>query len=82
MNPQDGNCHDAYQHRLSAPARSTGSPDSVAKQHRFAWRSALGTLASPMIRLHQLRNIRTQMLREALGDSAGCNDAGTPGNDA
>ncbi len=55
------NCHctDDYRGRLS---------DSVAGQHRIAWREALAAIASPMVRLHRLRNIRTQMLRDALGD--------------
>ncbi len=64
MNAHD--CHSTGEFR--------GDPsDSLADQHRFGWRNVLVTMASPMVRLHHLRNIRTQMLRDALGDLDGCN---------
>ncbi len=43
------------------------------------WRDALAALASPIVRLHRLRNIRTQMLRDALCDHDGCNARGDDG---
>ena len=59
------NCHrtDKYRHRL---------PGSLSGRHRIAWREALAAMASPMVRLHHLRNIRTRMLRDALCDVDGC----------
>ncbi len=42
--------------------------DSLGDRHRIAWREALAALASPMVRLHHLRNMRTKMLRDALGE--------------
>ncbi len=59
MSAHSCNCTDEYRQDLS---------DSLTRQHRIAWRNALATLVSPMIRLHHLRNIRTQMLRDALRD--------------
>lgn len=53
------NCTDEYRQDLS---------DSLGDHRRIAWRNALAALAKPMLRLHQLRNIRTQMLREALNN--------------
>ncbi len=55
MNTHDCQCHDDYQRHLTA-------------HHRVAWRNALAALASPIVRLHELRNVRTQMLHEALRD--------------
>ena len=81
MNHQNCHCKDAYQDHLSAWAAHIGSPATVARQHRFAWRRALASLASPMLRLHHLRNIRTQMLHDALGDLDGCDSAGVPQKD-
>lgn len=43
------------------------------------WRDALAALASPMVRLHHLRNIRTQMMRDALRQDDGCNARGDNG---
>jgi len=51
------NCTDEYRPALSG---------SLSDRRRIAWRNALAALAKPMLRLHQLRNIRTQMLRDAL----------------
>ncbi len=53
------NCTDEYQPDLSG---------SLSDHRRIAWRNALAALAKPMLRLHQLRNIRTQMLRDALNN--------------
>lgn len=55
-------CTNEYHGRL------TGLTD----QHRVAWRNALAGLASPFVRLHHFRNIRTRMLHEALGDLDHC----------
>ncbi len=55
------NCHCADQFRRDLT-------DSLGDRHRIAWREGLAALASPMVRLHRLRNMRTQMLRDALGD--------------
>ena len=46
--------------------------DSLTSQHRIAWREALASLASPMVRLHHLRNVRTRMFRDALGTRDDC----------
>jgi hypothetical protein len=54
----------------------------VARTHRIAWRSALAGLAQPMLRLHHLRNIRTQILDDVLDDLDGCKSAGRPQEDA
>ena len=43
------------------------------------WRDALAALVSPVVRLHRLRNIRSQMLRDALYDHDGCNARGDDG---
>ena len=59
MRAQPCNCTDDYRPDLSG---------SLSDQRRTAWRNALAVLARPMLRLHQLRNIRTQMLREALNN--------------
>lgn len=56
------NCHCNEEYR-GCPSHST-------------WRDALATLASPMFRLHHLRNIRTQMFRDAICDHDGCNARG------
>ncbi len=64
MDAHNCHCNDEFRRELSG---------SLNKQHRVAWRNALAALVSPMIRLHHLRNIRTQMLRDALGDLDGCN---------
>ncbi len=82
MNGQNCHCNDAYPDRVSACVGHIGSSGSLARRHRFAWRSALASLASPMVRLHHLRNVRTQMLREALADLDGCENTEGPGNDA
>ena len=82
MNRQNCHCKDTYQDRLSAWAGQFGSPQSVARKHRFAWRGALAKLATPMLRLHHLRSIRTQMLHDALSDLDGCNSAEIPDEDA
>ena len=63
MNAHNCHCTDEYRDR---------PPDSAGGQHRIAWREALAAIASPMVRLHHLRNIRTQMLRDALCDLDGC----------
>lgn len=64
MRAQPCNCTDDYRPDLSG---------SLSDHRRIAWRNALATLARPMLRLHQLRNIRTQMLREAL-NNRDCNN--------
>ncbi len=81
MNRQNCHCKDAYQDRLFTLAGHIRSPVMVSRKHRFAWRSALAGLAGPMLRLHHLRNIRTQMLHDVLGDLDGCNSAGVPQED-
>jgi hypothetical protein len=58
------NCTDEYPPDLSG---------SLSDRRRIAWRNALAGLAKPMLRLHQLRNIRTQMLRDAL-NQRDCNN--------
>ncbi len=82
MNGQNCHCKDAYQDHLFTLAGHIRSPVIVARQHRFAWRRALARLARPMLRLHHLRNIRTQMLDDALGELDGCNSPGRPQEDA
>jgi len=82
MNGHNCHCKDAYQDRLFTLAGHTRSPVMLARQHGFAWRRTLARLATPMLRLHHLRNIRTQMLHDALGDLDGCNSAGIPQEDA
>ncbi len=70
MNAHNCHCTDEYRDRLSDPPSGP---------NRIAWREALAAIASPMVRLHHLRNIRTQMLRDALCDRDGCD---TRGDDA
>jgi hypothetical protein len=82
MNGQNCHCKDAYQDHLFSWAGHIRSPVMVARMHRFAWRSALARLATPMLRLHHLRNIRTQMVDELLGDLDSCKSAGRPHEDA
>jgi len=82
MNDQNCRSNDASQAHLSFWVGHIGTPDSVAERHQFAWRSALARLASPVIRLHELRNLRTQLFHEALGDRDGCNNAEIADNDA
>ena len=62
MRAHNCNCTDEYRPDLSA---------SLSDHSRAAWRDALAALAKPILRLHQLRNIRTQMLRDAL-DNRDC----------
>ena len=62
MNAHNCHCTTEYYGRLNP----------LAGQHRIAWRNALAGLASPFVRLHQLRNIRSRMLQEALGDLDKC----------
>jgi hypothetical protein len=64
MRAQTCNCRDEYRQGLS------GSPSN---HRRIDWQKALAALARPMLRLHQLRNIRTQMLRDAL-NNRDCNN--------
>jgi hypothetical protein len=46
------------------------------------WAGALANLASPVVRLHHLRNIRTHMLHEALEHLDSCSSNGkTCGDD-
>lgn len=82
MNGQNCHCKDAYQDRLYSLAGHIRSPVMVARKDRFAWRSALGRLATPMLRLHHLRNIRTQMVDDLLEDLDGCKSAGISHEDA
>ncbi len=82
MNRQNCHCKDAYQDRLFTLAGHIRSPVMVAGKHRFAWRSAFAGLAQPMLRLHHLRNIRTQMLDDLLDHLDGCRSAGRPDEDA
>ncbi len=63
MDVHNCHCNDKYRDQLS---------NSLSSQHRIAWREALAAIASPMVRLHHLRNMRTQMLRDALCDLDGC----------
>ena len=67
MNAQNCRCTEEIREDLSG---------SLGDQQRVAWRDVLATLASPMVRLHHLRNIRTQMLHDALGDLDGCDKGG------
>ena len=67
MNTHNCHCRDEFRGHLS---------DSLTDQHRIAWRDALAKLASPMVRLHQLRNMRTQMLHDALDDLDSGNERG------
>jgi len=62
MNRNNCHCSDAYHGHLN----------DLAGQHRAGWRNALAGLVSPFVRLHQLRNIRTQMFHEALADLDDC----------
>ena len=82
MNGQNCHCKDTHQDRLFTLAGHTRSPVMVARTHPIAWRSALAGLAQPMLRLHHLRNIRTQMLDDVLDDLDGCKSAGRPQEDA
>ena len=59
MRAQPCNCIDEHRQELSG---------SLSEHRRITWQNALTALAKPMLRLHQLRNIRTQMLRDALND--------------
>lgn len=74
MNHHHCHCDDQHRARLSGWVRTDESPKSVSGWHRSAWRNALSGLASPIVRLHQLRNLRTQMLRNALDDMDACRD--------
>ncbi|TDJ14487.1 MAG: hypothetical protein E2O63_00055 [Gammaproteobacteria bacterium] len=82
MSGHNCHCKDAYQDRLFTFAGHTRSPVMLARQHGFEWRQMLARLARPMLRLHHLRNIRTQMLDDALEDLDGCKSAGRPQEDA
>ena len=82
MNGQNCHCKDAYQDRLFSLAGHIRSPVLVARRHQIAWRSAIARLATPMLRLHHLRNIRTQMVDELLDDLDACKSAGIPHEDA
>ncbi len=82
MNGQNCHCKVAYQDLLFCGAGHIRSPVMVASMHRFAWRSALASLATPMLRLHHLRNIRTQMLDDLLDDLDDNKSAGRPQEDA
>ncbi len=61
MNTHNCHCQDDYQAHLRA-------------HHRVAWRNALAALVSPFVRLHELRNVRTRMLHDALCDLDGCDE--------
>ncbi len=67
MNAHNCHCTDEFRGEMSG---------SLTGPQRLAWRNVLATLASPMVRLHHLRNIRTQMLRDALGELDSCNKRG------
>lgn len=82
MNGQNCHCKETHQDRLFTLAGHTRSPVMVARTHRIAWCSALAGLAQPMLRLHHLRNIRTQILDDVLDDLDGCKSAGRPQEDA
>ena len=82
MNGQNCHCRDAYQEHLFRSAGHIRSPVMVARRHQIAWRSAIARLATPMLRLHHLRNIRTQMVDELLDDLDACKSAGIPHEDA
>ena len=82
MTGQNCHCQDAYQDRLFNLAGHIRSPVMVARKHRFAWRSALARLATPMLRLHHLRNIRTQMVDDLLDDLDDCKSARITHEDA
>lgn len=55
---------------MSAPSEPSAQISCCAKKtgqgQRMAWRNAIDWLTSPAFRLHQYRNIHTQMLRGAL----------------
>ena len=55
---------------MSAPGEPSAETACGAKTsrqgQRMAWRNAIDWLTSPAFRLHQYRNIHTQMLRGAL----------------
>ncbi len=67
MNAHDCHCTDDFRGHASK---------SLTARHRIAWREAIARLASPMVRLHHLRNIRTQMLRDALRNIDNCKERG------
>jgi len=52
------NCHCTHENQ--------GHLNGLAGQHRKGWQNALAGLVSPLVRLHQFRNVRTRMLHEAL----------------
>lgn len=62
MSANNCHCTDEYQGHLN----------DLTGRHRAAWRNALAGLASPFLRLHQLRNVRTQMLHKALANLDDC----------
>lgn len=68
MNSHNSHCSDEYWNHAPGWPGSRASSDSLPGQQANAWRDALTRLASPIIRLHHLRNIRTQMLYDALAD--------------
>lgn len=55
-------CTDAYRGHLP----------SAAARPRDAWRRAVAQLASPFVRLHELRNMRSRLLQDALEHLDGC----------
>lgn len=67
MNAQNCHCTDDFRGHAAK---------SLSTRHRIAWREAIARFASPMVRLHRLRNLRTQMLHEALCDIDGCKQRG------
>ena len=82
MNGQNCHCKDAYQDRLFSWAGHIRSPVMIARRHRIAWRSGLAGLATAMLRLHHLRNRRSQMVDDLRDDLDGCKSAGIPQEDA
>jgi hypothetical protein len=42
--------------------------EKFARFHRISWKQALNLVAGAPLRLHHYRDIRTQMLRDALRD--------------
>lgn len=75
MKGQNCHCNNSYRGRLAASRELLGTTDPLAVQHAASWRAALVRLASPAIRLHRLRNLRAQIVHEALGDRDDCADA-------
>jgi hypothetical protein len=82
MNTQNCHCTDRYPGGSAASAGPAHVGQSIVEGRRLVWRSALAGLVSPIVRLHHMRNVRTQMLRDALCELDHCRTAGIGGKDA